>query len=158
MDFVKYSNFSEDQKTEFLELAKVLVSWSEKARFEGILALEEDLAVFKTETKVRLFLKKTMMLVTDGFDSVAVRQIGERYIQHDNADGFERLAFEMILEGVLSIQSGDNPFIMIEVLASFTGIFESAKFIEELHKLEAEVRGYFGENHNGSFIEEKNEQ
>ena len=28
----------------------------------------------------------------------------------------------------LSIQSGDNPLIMIEILSSFTGIFESEKF------------------------------
>ena len=72
--------------------------------------------------------------VVDGVDSTIIRQIGENFLQHDTADCFERLTLDMVLEGALSIQSGDNPLILIEILASFTGIFESAKFIEKLLK------------------------
>ncbi len=44
----------------------------------------------------------------------------------------------MVLTGVLSIQMGDNPWILMEKIASFTGIVESRKFIEKLHEVAGE--------------------
>ena len=44
----------------------------------------------------------------------------------------------MVLTGVLSIQLGDNPWILMEKIASFTGIVESGKFIEKLHEVAGE--------------------
>lgn len=146
MDFAKYADLSEAQKAEFLELAEILVVCSDKNRREGLLEIEEDLAAIKTDTKGRLFLKKMLTYVVDCVDSTIIRQIGESYLFHDTADCFERFTLDMVLEGVLSIQLGDNPLILMEKLASFTGIFESEKFIEKLHKVADEVEKSFGES------------
>ena len=129
MDFAKYADLSEAQKTEFLELAEILVACSTKGRNEGLLAIDEYVSALKTETKGRLFLKKMLTYVVD---STIIRQIGENFLQHDTADSFERLTLDMVLTGVLSIQLGDNPWILMEKIASFTGIVESGKFIEKL--------------------------
>ena len=52
--------------------------------------------------------------VVDGVDSTIIRQIGENYLIHDTEDSFERFTLDMGLTGVLSIQSGDNPWILME--------------------------------------------
>ena len=91
-------------------------------------------------------MKKLLTYVVDGVDSSIIRQIGENYLIHDTADCFERFTLDMVLKGALSIQAGDNPLILIEILASFTGIFESEKFIEKLHKVADEVEKSFGES------------
>lgn len=132
MDFAKYADLSEAQKTEFLELAEILVACSTKGRNEGLLAIDEYVSALKTETKGRLFLKKMLTYVVDGVDSTIIRQIGENYLFYDDADSFGRFTLDMVLTGVLSIQLGDNPWILMEKIASFTGIVESGKFIEKL--------------------------
>lgn len=55
-----------------------------------------------------------LMFVIDGVDSSIIRQIGENYLIHDTEDSFERLTLDMVLKGALSIQSGDNPWILME--------------------------------------------
>jgi len=52
--------------------------------------------------------------VIDGVDSTIIRQIGENYLFYDDADSFERFTLDMGLTGVLLIQSGDNPWILME--------------------------------------------
>ena len=89
MDFAKYADLSEVQKTEFLELAEILVVCSDKNRREGLLAIDEYVSALKTKTKGRLFLKKMLTFVIDGVDSSIIRQIGENFLQHDTADCFE---------------------------------------------------------------------
>lgn len=59
-------------------------------------------------------MKKMLTYVVDGVDSTIIRQIGENFLQHDTADSFERFTLDMGLTGVLSIQSGDNPWILME--------------------------------------------
>ena len=59
-------------------------------------------------------MKKMLTFVIDGVDSSIIRQIGENYLFYDDADSFERLTLDMVLTGVLSIQLGDNPWILME--------------------------------------------
>jgi len=59
-------------------------------------------------------LKKMLTYVIDGVDSTIIRQIGENYLFYDDADSFERFTLDMGLTGVLLIQSGDNPWILME--------------------------------------------
>lgn len=170
-----------------LNMIRILVRFAEKARREGLLALEEDLGAVDND-----FLKKGMQLVIDGTDAELVRNILETeltFIQerHDKgaaifeaAGGFaptmgiigtvmglvhvlgnlndtdslgpaiatafiatlygvasanilflplaaklknrsanEILVYEVTLEGILSVQSGDNPRIVEEKLKAF---------------------------------------
>ena len=55
-----------------------------------------------------------LTFVIDGVDSTIIRQIGENYLFYDDADSFERFTLDMFLKGVLSIQLGDNPWILME--------------------------------------------
>ncbi|HBS59465.1 MAG: flagellar motor protein [Bacillota bacterium] len=170
-----------------LQMIQILVRFAEKARREGLLALEDDLGAVDND-----FLKKGMQLVIDGTDAELVRNILEtelNFIQerHDKgaaifeaAGGFaptmgiigtvmglvhvlgnlndtdslgpaiatafiatlygvasanvlflplaaklknrsanEILVYEVTLEGILSVQSGDNPRIVEEKLKAF---------------------------------------
>ncbi len=168
-------------------LIRTLVSFAEKARREGLLALEEDLNAIEDK-----FLKKGMQLVIDGTDAELVRSIMETelaFIQErhhkgasifDAAGGYaptmgiigtvmglvhvlgnlsdteslgpaiataflatlygifsanifflplagklknrsahQVLVYEVTLEGILSVQAGDNPRIVEEKLEAF---------------------------------------
>lgn len=169
------------------EMIQVLVRFAEKARREGLLALEDELGSVDND-----FLKKGMQLVIDGTDAELVRSILEtelNFIQDrhhkgaailETAGGFaptlgiigtvmglvhvlgnladaenlgpaiatafiatlygvgsanvlflplagklknrsanEILVYEVALEGILSVQSGDNPRIVEEKLKAF---------------------------------------
>jgi chemotaxis protein MotA len=184
-DYVKIALFT--QKYNPGELIITLVSFSEKARREGLLALEDDLDELDDE-----FLRKGIQLVVDGTDPELVRRIMETELENmmTRHDGNKRMfdewssyapAFGMIgtlmglilmlvnledramigpymavalittlygailanlvllpistkldlrtgeevllksimIEGVLSIQSGDNPRIVKDKLVSF---------------------------------------
>lgn len=176
-----------NSKYDLSETIKLLVAFSERARREGILCLEAEVANVQDE-----FLKQSLRLVIDGTDPALVRDImqtqissiGERHHQfaaifeaaggyaptigiigtilglinvlsnlsdpselgHSIALAFiatlygvgsanliwlpigvklknkhklELIAKEIILEGVLSLQSGDNPRIVEQKLKSF---------------------------------------
>ncbi|PJZ71453.1 motility protein A [Leptospira perolatii] len=60
------------EKNDLVELIKTLVSFSEKARREGLLALEDDVNELPDE-----FLRKGITLVVDGTDPELVRNIME---------------------------------------------------------------------------------
>lgn len=170
-----------------IEIIKKLVKFSEKARKEGLLSLEQDLAEIDDE-----FLKKGMQLVVDGTDPELVKNILDSEIsfieqRHDQSksvmktgaalgpaygmigtliglikmlgnlndpssvgpsmavalittlygsmianiffdpmsnkleyySGQEILSKEITIEGILSIQGGDNPKVLEEKLKSF---------------------------------------
>ena len=176
-----------DEKHDITQLISTLVTFAEKARREGLLALEEDLSAIEDK-----FLKKGMQLVIDGTDAELVRSIMETelaFIQerhHKGASIFEAaggyaptmgiigtvmglvhvlgnlsdteslgpaistaflatlygilfanilflpiagklknrsahqvLVYEVTLEGILSVQAGDNPRIVEEKLEAF---------------------------------------
>ncbi len=177
----------QDEKHDVGRLIATLVSFAEKARREGLLALEEDLNAIEDK-----FLRKGMQLVIDGTDAELVRSIMETelaFIQerhHKGASIFEAaggyaptmgiigtvmglvhvlgnlsdtetlgpaiatafiatlygifsanilflpiagklknrsahqvLVYEVTLEGILSVQAGDNPRIVEEKLEAF---------------------------------------
>jgi chemotaxis protein MotA len=176
-----------DEKHDVSRLIATLVGFAEKARREGLLALEEDLNAIEDK-----FLKKGMQLVIDGTDAELVRSIMETelaFIQErhhkgasifDAAGGYaptmgiigtvmglvhvlgnltdtdslgpaiataflatlygifsanilflpiasklknrsahQVLVYEVTLEGILSVQAGDNPRIVEEKLEAF---------------------------------------
>ena len=124
---------NEDERREFAEIARKIVYLANKARREGLLAIEEDLDTISVKSeKNTLFLKKLLSLVVDGVDNSVIRHIGETYISVDAESAFEKTCFTAIFDGVLSIQMGDNPRIVAEKLAAYTGILNSADFISEL--------------------------
>ena len=72
---------NEDERREFAEIARKIVYLANKARREGLLAIEEDLDTISVKSeKNTLFLKKLLSFVVDGVDNSVIRHIGETYI------------------------------------------------------------------------------
>ena len=107
---------SREKKKECVKLIASVISLAEKARRMGLLVLEDDFAHLKDP-----FLKKGLQLVVDGTDPVLVRDILSVVMHSSNLKGVKLLKAVIILEGVLSIQSGDNPRIVADKLSAFLG-------------------------------------
>ena len=87
----------------------------EKARKEGLLALEED--IDETLARERDIFEYGIRWVVDGTDNEIVDKILSNIISH-YSDFFDALLRKIQKEAVLSIQSGDNPRIMLTNMSS----------------------------------------
>ncbi len=128
----RYNDFSEDEKNEVAEIAKTLFSSSEKARREGILALEEGLEDFseKISDMNSQFLVKLFRLMVDGNDASKISRIADNYTESSCNSDYERFCFLIIKVGVIYIQTGENPRVLAETLASYMGLSAEADFKE----------------------------
>jgi flagellar motor component MotA len=92
---------------------------SEKARREGLLALEEE--VDSDKYNQRDILEYGIRFVIDGADNETIRGILSNIIKQEE-DKYTRRLMELKMEAILSIQAGDNPRIILSRLNSFTDI------------------------------------
>ena len=86
------------------ELTRLFVGLDEIARMEGILALDSYLARTKDD-----FVKTGLQHAVDGTEPALIQGILESWMAsrlHDHAVRYRR-----VIEGVMSVQSGDNPRI-----------------------------------------------
>ncbi len=123
------------QGVDIKELIVIFVSFAEKARREGLLALEDDLNELEDP-----FMKKGLMLVVDGTDPELVRNIMETEIDEmasrhdDNKRLFDEIAsyapaFGMIgtLMGLVMMlvnlqdRSTVGPYLAIAIITTFYG-------------------------------------
>lgn len=93
-----------------------LVSLSDMARKEGLLALEEAIPSLSP-----VYLKLGLQLVVDGTDPNTIRRV--LYLARHAGDLNEReIALRMIIEdGVLGIQEGLNPRVLKTHLMAYLG-------------------------------------
>ena len=97
------------------EAVKRMISLSNLARLEGLLALEEAVEAITLETPEEA-LKQLIILLVDGTDPEIMQGIGlSRYYAHLYTD-YEALRYFIYLEGALSIQAGENPRVLEEKL------------------------------------------
>ena len=104
------------EKRQCITLISKLVEISEKARREGLLAIEDIV-----DTMTHPLLIKGLELVVDGTDIEAVRNILMNYIYFGRAEGRVLLEQCIICEGILAIQEGENPKIIREKLVAYLG-------------------------------------
>ncbi len=115
------------QEQDISETINTIVRFADKARREGLLALDQDADALDDP-----FLQKGIRLVVDGTTPELVRNILETELAFianlvflpianklKNKSAAEIFRKEAIIEGVLSIQAGDNPRIVQEKLKSF---------------------------------------
>ena len=107
---------SREDKAQIMELINLLVQASEKARSDGLLALEDEMDHYEQP-----LLKLGMQLVVDGTDPNIVDQMLTARILSENKHGKAFLEQIIIFTAVLSIQSGDNPRLMLEKCISYLG-------------------------------------
>jgi hypothetical protein len=112
----KDAHCSPEERKECIGIIDKLCDYSEKARREGLLSLE-DVA---KETEIP-FLKKGIELVIEGSDPVVLEQIFQNYLKFSHLQGKELLYHCIIAEGLLSIQAGDNVRILREKIKPLLG-------------------------------------
>lgn len=119
--FSKY-NFSGVRKDVLIPLIEELIRFSDKARKEGLLSLEDELSKIKDP-----FLKMGIQLIIDGTDPDLVEEILERVILFSNPSPTRALEYCIIRTGILAIQSAHNPHVLHHQLYAYIGI----EYIEE---------------------------
>ena len=126
----RFDKLSEKQKKEILDLCVSLVLSSDKARREGILALDEDVYNLEQASsldKYKLFQNTLMRMLVDGSDEKIVSLVADNYIASSCDNDFETLAFNVIKTGVINIQVGNSPDIQKTILISMLGLQNATK-------------------------------
>jgi flagellar motor component MotA len=113
----------------YAEIAGRALKYAEKARREGLLALEDDLDRAKIDE--RDIFEYGMSFVIDGTDYELVERILANIIKQEKDE--DTIVLKNIQkEAVLMIQEGTNPRILYAVLNSYTGLtLKEDKTLEE---------------------------
>ncbi|GHV43685.1 hypothetical protein AGMMS49546_26010 [Spirochaetia bacterium] len=109
--------FYEDYVSTYHKIMKMSYEFSNRARREGLLSLEEDLEEIRRDDIYHIGLS----LVVDGSDAEIIQQILSNLIEHET-DHYKKILKRIIMESVLSIQAGDNPLCTILKLNSMANI------------------------------------
>lgn len=98
-----------------MDAMKRVLELNRIARLEGLLALEEAVIDISPESEEEE-LRQLIMLLVDGVEPEVIKGIGlTRYYSNLYTD-YEALRYFLYLEGALSIQAGENPWIVEEKL------------------------------------------
>jgi len=121
------------------ELADLLIEFNEISRREGFLYIDDyldDFAVVIKKNPKDIDFKLMLILLRNcvcGCDEDFIRTIGENYILNSNVTDLEQKLMNFVLEGVISIQQGDNLAYMCEKLASLVGIENYENFFAHIN-------------------------
>jgi flagellar motor component MotA len=116
----------------YVTMLESILNCSEKARREGLLALEEDLDEEKANG--RDIFEYGIRFVVDGTDSVLIEKILSNIIAQEK-DEYLRILKTIQKEAVLAIQEGLNPRILVHLLTSYTDIPLNDEKIKKYSKL-----------------------
>lgn len=126
----RFDTLSAKQKKERSDLCVSFVLSSEKARREGILALEDEVYDFEQEKsldKYMLFHNTLLRMMVDGVDGKNLSLVADNYIAASCDNDFETLDFNIIKTGVINIQEENSPDIQKEILISMLGLMNATK-------------------------------
>jgi len=104
---------------EYRKVSARAVFLSEKARSEGLLAIEDEIDSDKVNQ--RDIFEYGLRFTVDGTDNSIIRDLLENIIRQEE-DKYTRLLMELKKEAVLSIQAGENTRITVYRLNSFTNM------------------------------------
>jgi flagellar motor component MotA len=104
------------KKQKILKLSETLMTLAEKARRDGLLALEEDTSKLRREKGDEL-LVLGLQLTIDGTDNDIIKTLFNNKLSHIK-DPFEYVYANIIKTGVLCIQQGNNPRLIILMIDS----------------------------------------
>jgi len=113
-NLIKKIKCSKKEKIKCIGIIKKLCYFLEKIRREGLLAVEDEINEITDK-----FFKHGLKLIIDGTDPDIVKNILLNYLYLSNEKGRVLLEKCIILEGLLSIQNGDNPRILTAKLGSY---------------------------------------
>ena len=99
-----------------LPIIDIMVNCAKNARSHGITNSEDFILRQKND-----FLTYLMTLVIDGAAPTLVKGMGETLLKYSGYDRNEELERIIIIEGALSIQAGEHPYIIRAKLLTFLG-------------------------------------
>jgi len=115
----------------YVTILEDILNCAEKARREGLLALEEGLDQKKAgERDIFVY---GLGFVTDGTDNVLIEKILSNIIAQEK-DEYSRILKTIQKEAVLAIQEGLNPRILFHLLTSYTDIPLNDERIKKMMK------------------------
>jgi hypothetical protein len=126
-------HFTEEDKKACEPIIPRLIALANLARKEGTLALVEAV-----ESEPDMFLKQAVMFIWDGVGPKKLRKILMYMILSSNLAGAELLRLFIIAEGVLLIQKGENPTLILKLLGILLGI----EYVERLLAEEKAAASY----------------
>ena len=100
----------------YYDLVETIFRFSEKARREGLLALEEEMDSISDG-----FFLEGIRLVTDGTDWAVIRELLAFKVEREQ-DYYTKKLKEIAMEGILSIQNGDSSPQLGLMLAAMVNI------------------------------------
>jgi flagellar motor component MotA len=103
----------------YLETAKRALDFTEKARREGLLALEDELD--REKIAARDILEYGLNFVVDGTDGELIERILSNIIEQEK-NKWQKTLMLIKKEAVLSIYSGLNPRMLLARLNSYTDL------------------------------------
>jgi flagellar motor component MotA len=103
----------------YTEIVEHAMNYAEKARREGLLALEEELDQEKIDN--RDVFEYGMRFVVDGTDAEIIEKLLSNIIKQEKDEELRTLK-TIQKEAALMIQCGANPALMCSVLNSYTDI------------------------------------
>jgi len=132
---------------EYRKVSERAIMYSEKARREGLLSLED--MIDSEEVNKRDILEYGLRFVVDGTDAVVIKEILENIIQQEK-DKYARLIMQIKAKAVLAIQAGESPWLLAHTLNSFTDMsLSDDPIIQKWHEEEEE------ENDKGTYSEDE---
>jgi flagellar motor component MotA len=123
---------------EYYKVSARAMQLSEKARKEGLLALD-DLIDFKKVDQRDIF-EYGLIFVIDGTDASVIRDILSLIIKQEE-DKYARRLMDIKAEAVLSIQSWDHPRILASKLNAHTDIALADDLVTQKLKEERDNTG-----------------
>ncbi len=115
----------EDLKT-LHPLIKEIVGLSEKARREGLIVLDDTVSELSTP-----LLRMGIMMICDGIEPESIMTAMENTMLTAEKPAIEFLQDLIIIEGIIGIQSGQNPRVlefMLKALLGIDEVFNSDKY------------------------------
>jgi len=134
---------------EYYKVSARAIQLSEKARREGLLALED--VIDSDKLNRRDIFEYGLRFVVDGTDAVHIRDILSNIINQEE-DKYARLLMEIKKEAVLSIQSGDNTRIIAAKINSHTDIMLSNDPVIQKFMNEEDDKGALSEDEIDALI------
>lgn len=122
-----------EQQAKVIDAAKNLMRLADRARREGLLALEE-----MTGTTTSEFLKTLILLVIDGTFPDIIAETGTNIYWTKSPDGADAMVDYMYLRGMLAIQNGDNPRVLEGLLMSLMPDGLQQQYLAQIKVLQQE--------------------
>jgi flagellar motor component MotA len=132
-DLARRLHCREEEKKALVPVIRRLMDLDRKARDQGFLALESDLASIDDP-----LLAVGVRLVMEGVSGEALEEILATYLLVEERSGWPFLKACVTIEGLLALAESDEPALMARKLLPYFGADKALAALEEIEKTQIE--------------------